>query len=264
MTTLSLGTCQAQNSEAVCRSLAGWLSDRLGMTIRYEDGMNWQARYAALDSGMLDICWICGLPYVWRSSRPTPNIELLAAPVALGARYGGRPVYFSDVIVRADSPYRTFADLQGARWGFNEPGSWSGYGVLCYHLATLGHTLDTFGRVVETGAHQESIRRVLAGEIDTAAVDSTVLELEIERDPSLAAALRVVETLGPSPQPPWVIGTHVPPELRRAIRGALLGMHADAHGRQILAAGRVVCFVPITDAYYDAIRQMASVAGLSG
>ena len=41
-------------------------------------------------------------------------------------------------------------------------------------------------------------------------------------------------------------------------------MHADAHGRQILAAGRVVCFVPITDAYYDAIRQMASVAGLSG
>lgn len=264
MTALSLGTCQAQNSEAACRSLAGWLSQRLGMTIRYEDGMNWQARYAALDSGALDICWICGLPYIWRTSRPAPRVELLAAPVALGARYGGRPVYFSDVIVRADSTYRDFADLRGARWGINEPGSWSGYGVLRYHLAALGHNLDAFGRVVETGAHQESIRRVLAGEIDAAAVDSTVLELEVERDSALAAALRVVETLGPSPQPPWVIGTHVPRELRRAIRGALLSMHTDAAGRQVLAAGRIARFVPVTDAHYDPIRHMASVAGLSG
>ncbi len=42
-----------------------------------------------------------------------PPIELLAAPVMEALRYEHRPIYFSDVVVRRDSPFRIFAEMPG-------------------------------------------------------------------------------------------------------------------------------------------------------
>jgi phosphonate transport system substrate-binding protein len=58
-----------------------------------------------------------GLPaansYVQLARRNRPPIELPGAPVLQGERYGGRPIYFSDVLVHRDSPFCSFADLRG-------------------------------------------------------------------------------------------------------------------------------------------------------
>jgi phosphonate transport system substrate-binding protein len=91
-----------------------------------------------------------------------------------GACYKDRPVYFSDVVVRRDSKFHTFADLRGASWAYNEPGSHSGYNVVGYHLATLGEGSGYFGQVVESGAHQVSLQMILDGRIDASAIDSLV------------------------------------------------------------------------------------------
>src|SRR3954452_19142324 len=72
--------------------------------------------YDALDSA--DVAVVCGLPYVERTRRGDCPVEPVAAPVVRGARYGGRPIYFSDVIVRRDSPFRRFADLRGRSWAY--------------------------------------------------------------------------------------------------------------------------------------------------
>ena len=56
-------------------------------------------------AGEADAGFICGLPYVALAGQRPPAVIPLAAPVLDGARYGGRPVYFSDVIVRQDSPF---------------------------------------------------------------------------------------------------------------------------------------------------------------
>jgi len=62
-----------------------------------------------------------------------PPVELLAAPVLEGERYRDQPIYFSDVIVARRNPARSFADLRGASWSYNDPDSHSGYGVVLYH-----------------------------------------------------------------------------------------------------------------------------------
>src|SRR5262249_51062750 len=92
-----------------------------------------------------DVCFVCGLPYVRLMRRPEPPVELLAAPVLQGERYAGRPIYFSDVIVNRDSRFRTFADLRGCSWSYNEPSSHSGYGVTCFRLVQLRETNGYFG-----------------------------------------------------------------------------------------------------------------------
>ena len=77
---------------------------------------------------------MCSLPYVEFERRVSRRRVPIAAPVLRGERYGGRPIYFSDVIVHRDSPYRSFLDLRGRSWAYNEPLSQSGYGITRYHL----------------------------------------------------------------------------------------------------------------------------------
>src|SRR5579875_946823 len=110
-------------------------------------------------SEQAEVSFLCGLAYIELRRRGEP-IEPLAAPLLCGKRYGGRPIYFSDVIVRRDSPFHSFADLRGCSWAYNEPYSHSGPGITCYHLVKLGQTRNYFGRVIQTGWHEQSIRLV--------------------------------------------------------------------------------------------------------
>ena len=103
-----------------------------------------------------------------------------------GERYQGRPIYYSDVIVRAECAARQFLDLRGCRWAYNERDSHSGYNITRYTLVRLGETRGFFGRVVEAGYHQTAIRMVVDGQVDAAAIDSQVLAVELRDHPSWA------------------------------------------------------------------------------
>ena len=129
-----------------------------------------------------------------------------------------------------------------------------------YHLATLGEQAGYFGRAVEAGSHQNALKLILEGQVDGAAIDSTVLEEEFRRRPALEGQVRVVETLGPSPIPPWVIHRSVPTVQREAIRAALLTMRDNPAGQATLAAGHLARFVRVSDRDYDPIREMARLA----
>ncbi len=201
----------------------------------------------------------CGLPYIRKVGQSPGWIEPLVAPVMSSRRYQNRPIYFSDVVVHADSSYRHLADLQGAVWAYNEPGSHSGYGVVRYTLATRGKSLDFFGQVIASGAHQASLAMILKREVDGSAIDSTVLELELAHHPEIAAHLRIIDTFGPSPIPPWVVSRAVPEGLRKALRETLIRMGADPAGKAILQKAGMARFEVAADRDYDPIREMERI-----
>lgn len=259
MTMLTITTCQAAIAEPAVAEIARYLGDRFGFELRFVNDIAWQERERRFDEGEIDIAWICGAPYVQKMARHDP-IELLAAPVHAAPRYMNRPVYFSDVMVRRDSPYQAFSDLRGTRWAYNSLGSHSGHQVVRYHLATLGLNGDFFGSVICSGAHQRSMELIAGGEIDASAIDTTVLDAVRETNPGLCAQLRAIEVLGPSSQPPWAIGTRVPAEIRLALRETLTHMHEVGVGRAILQRHGFARFAPVVDADYDDIREMLRVA----
>lgn len=257
MNKLSLVTCQAINTVAVSKAIASYLSGRLPVTVEFRDDIDWQEAYRLVEAGEMDLAWICGMPYVRLADRPNPPVEILAAPVMAGGRYADRPVYFSDVVVRRDSPFHSFADLRGASWAYNEPGSQSGYHVTRYRLATMGEEWSFFGRLVGSGAHRRSLKMIVDGEIDASAIDSTVLEWVLSQQPEVRDAIRIIDTLGPSPIPPWVMSRETAAEHGEALRQALVEMHQTAEGRQLLAVGGIGRFAAVSDTDYDPIRQMA-------
>jgi phosphonate transport system substrate-binding protein len=259
MNALVLTSLQAANADPSIRAIAEHLSGKLGLSVTFADARRWQDREILFDRGEVQIAWLCGLVYVEKRDAGAP-IDLLAAPVMDGPHYAGRPVYFSDVVVRADSPFHTFADLRGARWAYNNIGSHSGYNITRYHLAKLGEDGRFFGRVVEAGSHQRSLAMILAGEIDAAAMDSTVLETELGLHPEMAGQIRTVERFGPSPIPPWVVRREVPSELVAALRRCFVEMHTDPAGATLLSQVQMLRFAAVIDSDYDPIRRMAALA----
>ena len=181
-----------------------------------------------------------------------------------GARYGGRPVYFSDVVVRRDSPCRSFADLRGRSWAYNEPRSQSGYGITRFVLARDGHARGFFGRVVDAGWHERAVRLVAAGACDGSAIDSHLLALVLRDEPDLAAELRVIEALGPSTIQPVVVSRRLPPAVKANLRqhAAVPGCRPGRPPAPGRGAGRA--FVPVGDRDYDDLRRMSDVAMAAG
>jgi len=132
--------------------------------------------------------------------------------------------------------------------------------VVRAHLAEIGQPNGFFAAAVVSGAHSASIEMILSGRVAGAAIDSTVLEWLVSMRPRVADRVRVIETLGPSPIPPWVISRRVPASVRKEVRELLFGMAAESRGRDILARGQIARFVSALDGDYDPIRRMAEVA----
>ncbi len=226
----------------------------VGEKVGYPADLTVGRAFEDFEAGGVDVGFICGLPYVRLADEPANTVELLAAPVLEGERYRQKPVYFSDVIVRSDSPYTSFDDLGGCTWAYNEPGSHSGYNLVCSSLLERGKTLHYFGTMIKTGSHQRSLQLVLEGRADATAIDSHVLDVVLAQNKDLALQLRVVTMLGPSSIPPVVVARSLDPDLKCRMQQALLTMHDDPDMARALHEGRIDHFVAVTDANYNDIR----------
>jgi phosphonate transport system substrate-binding protein len=257
---LRFATFLAPNMLPVYRFLAERIGNRLGRPVELVVG----ADFDQFERGQADLGVICGLPYVWLAGRHPAPVEPLAAPVLAGARYGGRPVYYSDVIVHRDSPIGCLEDLRGCSWAYNEPASHSGHTVSLYDLVRMGAGPGFFRRVVEAGFHQRAIRLVHSGAVDAAAIDSQVLAVELRAHPYLADRLRVVGAFGPSTIQPVVAASRLPDQLKDEVRELLVELGDDPTARPALDHGLIRRFSPVDDAAYDDIRAMLATIEAAG
>jgi phosphonate transport system substrate-binding protein len=257
---IRVGTFLAPKMLGVYQAITDALGDALGMSAELVVEPDYQS---CLDD-INDICFVCSLPYVhFERLGHAPAIPV-AAPVLQGARYQLRPIYFSDVIVRADSGIETFADLRGRSWAYNETLSQSGYGITRYHLVTLGETEGYFGEVVEAGFHEAAIRMVLDGSVDASAIDSQILALECRDDSQLAGRLRVIESLGPSTIQPVGVSRRFDEGFRETVRQVLLGLGEQEGFRPVLDSGMIDHFVAVGPEDFDDIRAMLDTCESAG
>jgi phosphonate transport system substrate-binding protein len=235
-----------------------YLARRVAEQLDYPTELTTAESYADIHDA--DLAFLCSLPYVEMAGHGDSAIEPLVAPVLCGERYNGLPVYFSDVIVRRDSPFQSFADLRGRSWAYNEPHSQSGYGITRQRLLELGETRGYFGRVVQTGWHERSLRQVVSGEVDASAIDSHVLAVALRDEPDLAARLRIIDSLGPSTIQPVVVSSRLRDSFKAELRALFLTIADDPQARQVLRYAFIERFVAEDDSAYDDIRAMRDAA----
>jgi phosphonate transport system substrate-binding protein len=260
MDRLRVGTYLAPNILPVYEVVTEEIGRRLGVPTE----LIVETDYESCKRDENDVCFVCSLPYVMFEREGISPAEPVAASVLQGERYAHRPIYFSDVIAHRGSPFRSFEELRGRSWAYNEPLSHSGYGITRYHLLRMGATNGFFGKVIEAGFHEESIRLVANAEIDASAIDSQVLTVALRDDPALRRSLRVIDVLGPSTIQPVAVSKRLPRDLREDIRGVLLQLGDDPSCRERLDAGLVDRFVAVDSSSYDDIRMMVDACEAAG
>ncbi len=91
-------------------------------------------------------------------------------PLLTSITDNGSTGYYSVVVVRSDSPYKSVKDLKGKVLAFADPNSTSGFAVPYFNLKKQGYDPRTFfGAIPFSGAHETGVLGVVNGQYDAAA-----------------------------------------------------------------------------------------------
>jgi ABC-type phosphate/phosphonate transport system substrate-binding protein len=203
---------------------------------------------------------MCGFPWeTWRDpiARPVP----LAVPIPSPANFEDRPIYWTDIVVRADSHIASVEDLAGTRFAFTVDDSQSGYQAPRRFFAERAQATGgrLFGAVVgPLITPRRVVEAVVAGDADAGPLDAWWHALLRRHEPEVAAHLRTVAVTPYAPIPLVVGAAGMPKAHKRRLTSAFEKMadvaelsdvretlllkrfvHADAaHYRSLLADAR--------------------------
>jgi len=151
----------------------------------------------------LGCVFMCGYPIALKLADVVP----IAAPIPVAPWAGGRALYRSDLIVRADSRFQTLEDTFGGRVGWTVEHSHSGFNALRHHLLAY-RTPERPTLYREVVGHLVTARgildAVLAGTIDVGPLDGYWHDLIDHHRPELTKGIRVVASTALAPLPAFV------------------------------------------------------------
>jgi len=206
-----------------------------------------------------DVGFMCAPSLLILRAKRNPSVELIpVAPVWADERTTGRPVYFSDVVVRADANIDSFEELRGRTWAYNDDRSLSGWHSSLQRLLEVSSGPEFFSKTVASGSHLESLRLVAEGAVDAAAIDSNALIMGRMQNPGTDTELRVIESWGPWPIQPAVVRASLPEEVKSQVAAHLGALHTDAPAA-LFDGIPFERFAPIT--YDDYLSSPAVVEG---
>lgn len=259
--TLVLGFNPAENAQTLQRSadeIAALLSERIHVPVRASVTLDYTTLVESMRAGHVHVGWLTPSPLVLAE-------RLFGVRVLLTQVRRGKPSYFSAVVVREGSRFRSLEDLRGGSVAWIDPTSTSGYVIPRYLMIQRGiDPTNFFARQLFAGQHDAAVIAVQRGQVDAAAVWADPPEegtgawtryLRGRRGPRLRPLLYSP----PVPSDAVAVTeefarTH--PLLTRAITAQLVSIGQSAEGRAALGRlNHTDGFVPATMAQYEIVRR---------
>lgn len=232
--------------------LISYLSQELNQPVELVQRRTYAETNDIIKSRYADVAFVCSFPYV--TGHEEFGMEILVVP-----EIDGETVYYSYIIVSADSETRELEDLKGKTFAFADPLSNSGRLAPTYMLHQMGETPDSFfEKYIFTYSHGNSIRAVAEKLVDGAAVNSLVYNYIIAHEPAIAEKTRIIKKSPPFGIPPVVVHPALNQDIKSWLREILLNMNRDEAGKEILRDLMIDRFVLGSDDSYDTIREMAN------
>ncbi|KQT19829.1 phosphonate ABC transporter substrate-binding protein [Methylobacterium sp. Leaf399] len=179
--------------------------------------------------------------------------------------------YYSVIYVRADSPYKTIADLKGKNLALVDPNSTSGNQAPRFFLHKAGYPVDAFfGKTVYAGSHENAVLALVQGTVDAAAnlyntdTDTMVTRMAAKgmlKKPDGSAMtqadFRVVFKSDFLPEGPFAMLASLPDDLKAKVRQALVDLpKADKAAFDRLSDGKDLGLAPVTLKDYQPVIEM--------
>lgn len=209
---------------------------------------------------------MCGYPWAtWTKSIERP--VALAVPVPSSPDFGGRPIYWTDIVVRADSGLTSADDLADVRFAFTVEDSQSGYQAPRRFFAERARARGgrlfaaTIGPLVTPRRVAEAI---VGNDADAGPLDAWWHALLRRHEPALAARLRVVATTAPTPIPLVVCSSRMPQASARRLAAALEFVESERELDGVRDALRLARFARPDTPRYQSLIENARAADALG
>lgn len=260
--TLTLGVITSENeADRVTRykPVRTYLEKKLGVKVTWRTATDYAGIIEGVRAGKVQIARFGPASYAkcWMITKGA--VEPLVGDLDKDGSFG----YYSAIVVKADSPYTSVADLKGKKLAFADPNSTSGFQAPKFFLGEEGYAADTFfGATGFSGSHENSVMAVMNGTYDAAA---TWWNNERRSNPQRMAdkgmipqkSWRVIWKSPNLPSSPWAMSTKLPARMRKDVQDALMAMPGESpEAWKALTDGKASAFRTVTHKDYEAIVRM--------
>jgi phosphonate transport system substrate-binding protein len=230
-----------------------YLSQKLNMPVELFVATDYAGVVEAMASDRLDVAYFGGVTYVQAEQRA--NVYPIVTEID---RETGTSKYYSAIIVSADSPYQSVADLRGRRFAFGDVSSTSGslYPRIMLDRAGIGDFTNpqTF---VYTGGHDATVLAVQNRTVDGGAVERRIMNRLFESGGADSNAIRIVEEELVEGYM-WVVRA----ALDRALVDRVTNAYLEITDSELLRLMRAEAYTRVSATDYDTIRTEARRLGL--
>jgi len=183
--------------------------------------------------------------------------------------------YHSVVVVKADSPYKTLADLKGKSFGMADPDSTSGFLIPNQSFKKeFGGSVDDkynghFSSVTFSGGHEQDVLGVLNGQFDGAVTWASMIgdyntgytsgaftRMIRAGQPDLMKKIRIIWQSPLIPNGPILVSNKLPADFKAQLITAIKKLDKEQHSCFVKAVGGAQHIGPATVADYQAIIDM--------
>ncbi len=251
----------AENASGVSDRFApmmAYLAKELGTKVTLRVAQDYAALIEGQKAGQIHIGYY-GPSAFARALMTGAKIEAFAQDVNLDGTKG----YYSVFYVKAQSPFHNLDDLKGKNLGLVDPNSSSGHDVPLYALDKLGiEPAKYFGRIINTGSHENAVIALAQGTVDVAANwwndahESNLLRME-RKGMVKSADFRIVFTSDLIVNAPFAMLSDLPADLKAAIASAILNLATrDEAAFQKATDGKAKPWAPVDNKAFEPVLQL--------
>lgn len=237
------------------------LGAALGMKTELFVGDDYTAVIEAMRTKKIDIASFGPFAYVIAAERSG------AIPFAVKATSADAAFYYSEIVVPANSPAQSIADLKGKTFLFADPASTSGHlfprNIFIHQLGIKNEDIETFfSNVSFSGGHDKSILAIAKGNADGAGVCDTCIQKVIDAGLIKATDFRILAKSDPIPTSPYTYRKDLPEELVQKIKDFVFSYDKNNNNPPFFANGTQK-FFPVSDKDFQVVKDTAKALNMS-
>jgi phosphonate transport system substrate-binding protein len=199
--------------------------------------------------------------FTYGLARHQLGVEPLVRPVNID----GTSTYHGYLFTRKDSGIRRAADMRGKRFAFVERATTAGYLFpLAFFKANGITNLHAYlGEMIFTGSHDAAIEAVLNREADVGAAKNTIYEQLSVENSRIYTEMVVLASSGAVPENCLAVRKDLDPELKVALKHALLDMDKNEDGKEALRMFGARGFIETNDGDYAYFYKLVREVGIN-
>lgn len=262
---LNFGIIPVETQTETMKSFDGftaYAAKKLGVPVKIFTATEFIGINNALVAGQIQLGWTSPSAYAGTWLECKACVE----PIVTATDKDGNLGYNSVLIVKTDSPYKSYEDLKGKIVARTEPNSQSGYLVPTVDFSRMGKPVETYFNSPISGGHTQSVLGVLNGTYDAAFTWTTKgdgygqIRTMIDKNMLKREQIRVIWESSLVPPPPVIVRADLPKDLKADLTKLFVELHKeDMQAAEAVAHGKTQGFVPVDHKVYEPTVEMRKI-----